>query len=74
MNSPSRLFNALFAQSPLPERNIERERLTHRSSVLDALMGSAKSLQGRLQQTHMKPAELHFWQTGVGHGDEQVGQ
>ena len=48
VNSPSRLFNALFAQSPLSERNIERERLTHRSSVLDALMGSAKSLQGTL--------------------------
>ncbi|MEC7627525.1 MAG: DUF1552 domain-containing protein, partial [Verrucomicrobiota bacterium] len=48
VNSPSRLFNALFTQAPLSERNIERERLTHRSSVLDALMGSAKSLQGRL--------------------------
>jgi hypothetical protein len=48
VNSPSRLFNALFAQSPPSERNIERERLTHRSSVLDALMGSAKSLQGNL--------------------------
>ncbi|MDA8991720.1 DUF1552 domain-containing protein [Opitutales bacterium] len=48
VNSPARLFNALFTQSPQSERIIERERLTHRGSVLDALMGSAKSLQGRL--------------------------
>ena len=48
VNSPSRLFNALFAQSPQSVRNAERERLTHRSSVLDALLGSAKSLQGKL--------------------------
>ena len=47
VNSPSRLFNALFTQAPLSERNIERERLLI-SSVLDALMGSAKSLQGSL--------------------------
>jgi len=48
VNSPSRLFNALFAQSPQAVRNAERERMTHRSSVLDALLGSAKSLQGKL--------------------------
>jgi len=48
VNSPSRLFNALFTQSPQAIRNAERERLTHRSSVLDALLGSAKSLQGKL--------------------------
>ena len=48
VNSPSRLFNALFTQSPQAVRNAERERLTHRSSVLDALLGSAKSLQGKL--------------------------
>ena len=48
VNSPARLFNALFTQSSQSERNIERERLTHRGSVLDALMGSAKSLQGKI--------------------------
>ena len=48
VNSPSRLFNALFTQSAQAVRNAERERLTHRSSVLDALLGSAKSLQGKL--------------------------
>ena len=48
VNSPTRLFNALFVQSPQAVRTTERERLTHRSSVLDALLGSAKSLQGKL--------------------------
>ena len=48
VNSPARLFNALFTQSSQSERNLERERLTHRGSVLDALMGSAKSLQGKI--------------------------
>ena len=38
---------SLFTQAPLSERNIERERLTHRSSVLDALMGSARVLAGQ---------------------------
>ena len=47
VNSPARLFNALFTQSSQSERNLERKRLTHRGSVLDALMGSAKSLQGK---------------------------
>ena len=48
VNSPARLFNALFTQSSQSERNLERNRLTHRGSVLDALMGSAKSLQGKI--------------------------
>ena len=51
VNNPSRLFNALFAQSPQAVRNAERERMTHRSSVLDALLGSAKSLHGDLNLT-----------------------
>ena len=48
VNSPARLFNALFTQSSQSERNLERNRLTHRGSVLDALVGSAKSLQGKI--------------------------
>ena len=48
VNSPSRLFKALFIQSPQDERISQRKRLTHRGSVLDALLGSAKSLQGNL--------------------------
>ena len=48
VNSPARLFNALFTQSSQSEINLERKRLTHRGSVLDALMGSAKSLQGKI--------------------------
>ncbi len=48
VNSPARLFNALFTQSSQSERNLERNRLSHRGSILDALMGSAKSLQGKI--------------------------
>ena len=51
VNSPARLFNALFTQSPQTVRKSERERMTHRSSVLDALLGSAKSLHGDLNPT-----------------------
>ena len=48
VNSPARLFEALFVQAPKSERQVERERLTHRGSVLDALRESAKSLHGDL--------------------------
>ncbi len=48
VNSPARLFEALFVQSPKSERQVERERLTNRGSVLDALRESAKSLHGDL--------------------------
>ena len=48
VNSPSRLFEALFVQAPKSERQVERERLTHRGSVLDALRESAKSLHDDL--------------------------
>ena len=48
MNSPSRLFNALFVETPTSLREVERQRMTHRGSVLDALMGSARSLQAGL--------------------------
>ena len=48
MNSPSRLFNALFVETPTSLREVERQRMTHRGSVLDALIGSARSLQAGL--------------------------
>ena len=48
VNSPARLFEALFVQAPKSKRLVERERLTHRGSVLDALRESAKSLHGDL--------------------------
>ena len=48
VNSPARLFEALFVQAPKSERQVEGERLTHRGSVLDALRESAKSLHGDL--------------------------
>ena len=48
VNNPSRLFEALFVQSSKAERDLERKRLGHRGSVLDALRESAKSLHGNL--------------------------
>ena len=48
VNNPARLFQALFVQSAKAEREVERQRLGHRGSVLDALRESAKSLHGNL--------------------------
>ena len=48
VNNPARLFEALFVQSSKAERDLERKRLGHRGSVLDALRESAKSLHGDL--------------------------
>ena len=48
VNNPARLFEALFVQSSKTERDLERKRLGHRGSVLDALRESAKSLHGDL--------------------------
>jgi len=48
VNNPARLFEALFVQSSKAERDLERTRLGHRGSVLDALRDSAKSLHGDL--------------------------
>ena len=48
VNNPARLFEALFVQRSKAERDVERTRLGHRGSVLDALRESAKSLHGDL--------------------------
>jgi hypothetical protein len=48
VNNPARLFEALFVESSKAERDLERKRLGHRGSVLDALRDSAKSLHGNL--------------------------
>ena len=48
VNNPARLFQALFVQSSAAARDIERQRLGHRGSILDALRESAKSLHGDL--------------------------
>jgi hypothetical protein len=48
VNNPAHLFQALFVQSTGAERDLERQRLTHHGSVLDALRESAKSLHGDL--------------------------
>ncbi len=48
INNPARLFEALFVERSKSERDLERTRLEHRGSVLDALRESAKSLHGNL--------------------------
>ena len=48
VNSPARLFEALFVNSSEASIAIERSRLTHRSSVLDALRESAHSMSRKL--------------------------
>ena len=48
VNNPARLFEALFVESRASAKSGERERLSNRSSVLDALRESAKQLGGNL--------------------------
>jgi len=48
VNNPARLFEALFVESSDEAKAVERERLSHRASVLDALRESAKQLGGNL--------------------------
>lgn len=48
INNPAVLFRGLFVNSPDSEREAERARLTHQSSVLDALRDSAGALQRTL--------------------------
>ena len=48
INNPARLFEALFVERSKSERDLERMRLGHRGSILDALRESAKSLHGNL--------------------------
>ena len=48
INNPARLFEALFVERSKSERDLERTRLEHRGSILDALRESAKSLHGNL--------------------------
>jgi len=44
INNPATLFRGLFVNSPQSAREVERTRLKHRSSVLDALRDSASVL------------------------------
>ncbi len=48
INNPATLFRGLFANSPQSQREVERARLTHRASVLDALRDSAGALNRTL--------------------------
>lgn len=51
INNPAKLFQALFVESDRKGREVERKRLMHRSSVLDALRESAGALNKTLNQT-----------------------
>jgi hypothetical protein len=48
VNNPAKLFRALFVNSPQDVRAVERTRLQHRGSVLDALRDSASALNRTL--------------------------
>lgn len=48
VNNPARLFDALFVEASAGAKAAERERLSNRASVLDALRESAKELAGNL--------------------------
>lgn len=48
VNTPAKLFQALFVNADQSTIESERRRLLHRSSVLDALRESANSLGGKL--------------------------
>ena len=48
VDNPARLFEALFVESSAGAKASERERLSNRASVLDALRESAKQLGGNL--------------------------
>lgn len=48
VDNPARLFEALFVEASAGALASERDRLSHRSSMLDALRESAKQLGGNL--------------------------
>jgi hypothetical protein len=48
VNNPARLFDALFVEASAGATASERERLSNRASVLDALRESAKLMAGNL--------------------------
>ena len=48
INNPAQLFRALFVDQDNASRVMQRKVLQHRSSVLDALRESAKTLNGKL--------------------------
>ena len=48
INNPAQLFSALFVDQDNASRVMQRKVLLHRSSVLDALRESAKTLNGKL--------------------------
>lgn len=51
INNPAQLFRALFVDQDNASRVMQRKVLLHRSSVLDALRESAKTLNGKLDSS-----------------------
>ncbi len=60
VNNPATLFRALFVNSPQGERHIERARLRHRGSVLDALRESAGALNRTLNVADRNKLEQYL--------------
>ncbi|MEM8669022.1 MAG: DUF1552 domain-containing protein [Planctomycetota bacterium] len=51
INNPAELFRGLFINSPQGDREMERTRLKHRGSVLDALRESANAMNRTLNSS-----------------------
>lgn len=60
INNPATLFRALFVNSPQSEREMERTRLKHRGSVLDALRDSASALNRTLGTADRKKLDQYL--------------
>jgi len=60
INNPATLFRALFVNSPQSEREMERTRLKHRGSVLDALRDSASALNRTLGAADRKKLDQYL--------------
>ena len=57
---PRELFRALFVDSTRAARKIVNDRIRFRRSILDAVLGEAKSLQRRLNTTDNDKLEEYF--------------
>lgn len=70
VNNPGKLFQALFVESDAAALESERERLLHRSSVLDALRESAKTLGGKLNAADRNKLDQYL--TSVREAEKQL--
>ena len=60
VNNPASLFEALFVQSDAASIGRQRARLSHRSSVLDALRESAANLNGQLSAADRRKLDQYL--------------